>query len=241
MTRTRFHQGLDELKARLLEMGGQAELAIDKAVDGYRHRNIALCEEVFGLEDKINQAEREIDELALDMLALQQPMAVDLRFLTACMKINADLERVGDQAVNIAERGIQDARLPNADLPVDIPRLAGTAAGMVRRALEAFVQGRADLADAVLKMDDIVDRMNYEVYLAMVKTMHDHPDSVQQALDALLVARNLERVADHATNIAEDVIFWVKGADVRHHAIDESTRLDADHKAAETESGSKSV
>src|SRR5579872_1108576 len=113
MTRTRFHQGLDELKARLLEMGGQAELAIDKAVDGYRHRNIALCEEVFGLEDKINQAEREIDELALDMLALQQPMAVDLRFLTACMKINADLERVGDQAVNIAERGIQDARLPN--------------------------------------------------------------------------------------------------------------------------------
>lgn len=225
MTRTRFHQGLDELKERLLEMGGLAEQAVDKAVDGYRHRDADICEEVFVLEDKINKAERLIDELALDLLALQQPMAVDLRFLTACMKINADLERVGDQAVNIAERGIQESRLPHVDLPVDIPRLAGTAAGMVRRALEAFVEGRADLAEAVLKMDDIVDRMNDDVYLAMVKNMHDHPNDVQQALDALLVARNLERVADHATNIAEDVIFWVKGRDVRHHAIENEEKL----------------
>src|SRR5579859_3296997 len=220
MTRTRFHQGLDELKERLLAMGGMAEQAVDKAVEGYRRRDPDMCREVFRLEALINTAEREIDELALDLLALQQPMAVDLRFLTACMKINADLERVGDQAVNIAERGIQDAALPAAELPVDIPRLAGTAAGMVRRALESFVEGRADLADAVLKMDDIVDRMNDDVYLAMVKTMHNDRDKVQQALDALLVARNLERVADHATNIAEDVIFWVKGADVRHHAQD---------------------
>jgi len=228
MTRTRFHQGLDELKEQLLEMGGLAELAVDKAVDGYRRRNAELCEEVFALEDKINKAERTIDELAIDLLALQQPMAVDLRFLTACMKINADLERVGDQAVNIAERGIQDSKLPAVDLPVDIPRLAGTAAGMVRRALESFVEGRADLADAVLKMDDIVDRMNDDVYLAMVKTMHKEPEHVQQALDALLVARNLERVADHATNIAEDVIFWVKGADVRHHARELEEKLNAE-------------
>src|SRR6266481_2860537 len=109
MTRTRFHQGLDDLKEKLLEMGGLAEQAVDKAVEGYRRRDIETCEEVFVLEDKINKAERMIDELALDLLALQQPMAVDLRFLTACMKINADLERVGDQAENIAERGIQES------------------------------------------------------------------------------------------------------------------------------------
>jgi len=233
MTRTRFHQGLDELKEKLLEMGGLAEIAVDKAVDGYRRNDALLCEEVFNLEDKINKAEREIDEMALDLLALQQPMAVDLRFLTACMKINADLERVGDQAVNIAERGIQESKLPQVDLPVDIPRLAGTAAGMVRRALESFVEGRADLADAVLKMDDIVDRMNDDVYLAMVNTMHKDSEHVQQALDALLVARSLERVADHATNIAEDVIFWVKGADVRHHAQELEEKMLAEKAAKE--------
>jgi phosphate transport system protein len=217
--RTRFQQGLDELKEKLLAMSGMAEQAVDRAVQAYESRELKLCELVFEGEQAINMREREIDELALDLLAMQQPMAVDLRFVTAVMKINADLERVGDQAVNIAERVISTIGLPEIELPIDIPRMAGAASAMVRRALEAFVTADADMAQAVLKMDDVVDRMNREMFQILVKCMHDHPDAVPQALDALLIGRNLERVGDHATNIAEDVIFWVKGADVRHHAV----------------------
>lgn len=214
--RTRFHQGLDDLKEKLLTMGGMAEQAVDKAVEAYRRRDLKLCQTVLEIEQGINRAEREIDELALDLLAMQQPMAVDLRFITACMKINADLERVGDQAVNIVERAQEIISLPEADLAVDIPKMASTVAGMVRRALEAFIQGRADLAEAILKMDDIVDRMDEEIFIQMAEKMKTSPLIAVQALDVLLIARNLERVADHATNIAEDVIFWVRGADVRH-------------------------
>ena len=214
--RTRFQHGLDDLKEKLLVMGGLAEQAVDRAVDGYRQRDPKLFQAVFESEEDINRAEREIDELALDLLAMQQPMAVDLRFITACMKINADLERVGDQAVNIAQRGSDLITLPDVDLPVDIPRMAATVSGMVRRALEAFIGGNAELAEAVLKMDDIVDRMDDDIYIALVEKIHKAPETTSQALDAILISRNLERVADHATNIAEDVIFWVRGADVRH-------------------------
>jgi phosphate transport system protein len=218
MTRTRFHQGLEELKHKLLAMGGMAEQAVDTAVESYRRRDLKLCHQVFEGEKAINAIEREIDELALDLLAMQQPMAVDLRFITAVMKINADLERVGDQAVNIAERVMNIVKLPNAELPVDVARMAATVAGMVRRALESFLAEKAELAEAVLKMDDIVDRMDDEFYSVLVNKMHQQPEITDQALDVLLISRNLERVADHATNIAEDVIFWVKGADIRHNA-----------------------
>jgi len=216
--RTRFQQGLDELKQKLLAMSGMAEQAVDRAVMAYQSRDLQLCNLVLEGEQAINMIEREIDELGLDLLAMQQPMAVDLRFVTAVMKINADLERVGDQAVNIAERVISTVSLPEIDLPIDIQRMAGAASGMVRRALEAFIGADSQMAEAVLQMDDVVDRMNREMFQALVKCMHDRPESVQQALDALLIGRALERVADHATNIAEDVIFWVRGADVRHHA-----------------------
>ena len=216
MTRTRFQQGLDQLKDQLLMMAGLAEQAVDRAVEGYRTRDTDTCNEVFAIEEQINKAERQIDELALDLLAMQQPMAIDLRFITACMKINADLERVGDQSVNIAQRGLNEVNVMQVEMPVDIPRLASTAAGMIRRALEAFVNANVELAEAVLKMDDVVDRMNDDVYIAMVKQINQAPETTRQALDALLVSRNLERVADHATNIAEDVIFWIRGADVRH-------------------------
>jgi phosphate transport system protein len=215
--RTRFQMALDELKQKLLAMGGLAEQAIDRATEAYRKRDLKLCYAVLEGERAINMAEREIDELALDLLAMQQPLAVDLRFITAVMKINADLERVGDQAVNIVERIMDTIKLPTVELPVDILRMAATAAGMVRRALESFIEGKAELAEAILKMDDIVDQMNDEIYIVLVKRMHEDPSVVEQALDLLLIARNLERVADHATNIAEDVIFWVRGADVRHH------------------------
>jgi phosphate transport system protein len=217
MMRTRFQQGLDDLRARLLHMGGLAEQAVDRACQAYIDRDLARCQLVLEGESQINLAEREIDEQAFDLLALQQPAAVDLRFILAVTKINSDLERVGDQAVNIAERVMDMVELPKAELPIDIPRMAAAVAAMVRRSLESFVEGKAELAQAVLEMDNVVDRMRDEAFITLVKTMNDRPDVTRQALDALLIARNLERVADHATNIAEDVIFWVRGADVRHN------------------------
>jgi len=226
--RTRFQQGLDDLRTRLLRMGGLAEQAVDRACQAYIDRDLARCHLVLEGESQINQTEREIDELAFDLLALQQPIAVDLRFILAVTKINSDLERVGDQAVNIAERVMDLVELPKADLPIDIPRMAAAVSAMVRRSLESFIEGKAELAQAVLEMDSVVDRMKDEAFINMVKTMNDRPEVTRQALDALLVARNLERVADHATNIAEDVIFWVRGADVRHNASPEPTM----HQAA---------
>ena len=214
--RTRFHMGLDELKDKLLRMGGMAESAVERAVEAYLRRDPQLAKSVLTGEAAINTTEREIDELALDLLAMQQPMAVDLRFITAVMKINADLERVGDQAVNIAERAIDAAGLPHVDLPVDIHRMAETATGMVRDALQSFIEGKAETAEALLKQDDVVDEMNREIARTMLNRMEADPHSTRQAMNALLIGRNLERVADHATNIAEDVIFWVRGADVRH-------------------------
>ncbi len=214
--RTRFQLGLDELREKLLKMGGMAEQAVDRACQAYRERDLTLCHRVLENESLINAAEREIDGIALDLLAMQQPMAIDLRFILAVVKINADLERVGDQAVNIAERVMDMMELPAAELPVDVPRMASAAAAMVQRALESFIEGKAELAQAVLEMDNVVDRMRDEAFISLVRTMNQDPATTRQALDALLIARNLERVADHATNIAEDVIFWVRGADVRH-------------------------
>jgi phosphate transport system protein len=222
MARTRFVQGMDELRARLLRMGGLAEQAVDRACQAYLDRDLSRCQMVLEGESQINLAEREIDELAFDLLAMQQPMAVDLRFILAVTKINSDLERVGDQAVNIAERVMDMVELPAVPLPVDIARMSAAVSAMVRRALESFIEGKAELAQAVLEMDNVVDRMRDEAFITLVKTMNERPDVTRQALDALLVARNLERVADHATNIAEDVIFWVRGADVRHNVQTET-------------------
>ena len=216
MTRTKFHQGLDELKQNLLVMGGMAEQAVQRAITAYRNRDFKLCELVMESEQAINQKEREIDELARDLLAMQQPMAIDLRLILAVIKINADLERVGDQAVNIVQRVMHMNGLPQVELPADIPRMAAAASGMVKDALEAFIEGNAELAQKVLITDDEVDRMNRETFVAMESVMASSPEVLHQALDVLLIARNLERIADHATNIAEDVIFWVRGADVRH-------------------------
>lgn len=218
MTRTRFHQELDELKHRILAMAGMAEQSVDLAVQAYSQRDLALCERVLANEPGINRAEREVDEFAIDLLAMQQPMAVDLRFILAVIKINADLERVGDQAVNIAQRVIHILDMSPSDLPVDIPAMAGRVRAMVRDALRSFIEGDTELAKRVLEADDEIDRINKEAFAALSANMQAKPNCAAQALDALSIARNLERVADHATNIAEDVIFWVRGADVRHGA-----------------------
>ncbi len=218
MTRIRFHQELDELKHRILAMAGMSEQAIDLAVQAYSQRDLALCKRVLNSEDAINRAEREVDEFAIDLLAMQQPMAVDLRFILAVIKINADLERVGDQAVNIVQRVMNMIELPVYELPVDIPAMAAGVRSMVRDALRSFIEGDTDLARHVLEADDDVDRINKEAFANLSLFMQSKPEGAVQALDALSIARNLERVADHATNIAEDVIFWVRGADVRHGA-----------------------
>ena len=218
MTRTRFHQGLDDLKQKLLAMGGMAEQAVERAVRAYQTRDLSLCEVVLRDESKINAAERDVDEMSIDLLAMQQPMAIDLRFIVACIKINADLERVGDQAVNIAERVMDLLSRPDSTLNVDIPRMAQLSISMVRDALNAFLAADVDMAQAVLERDDLVDNMNREIFEAVDLAMNKSVGGHRNLLDTLIVARNLERVADHATNIAEDVIFWVRGADVRHHA-----------------------
>jgi phosphate transport system protein len=217
MMRIRFHQNLDELKERLLVMAGMAEQAIQRSIEAYRVRDVSICDLVLRSEPAINRMEREIDQMALDLLAMEQPMAIDLRFILAVIKINADVERVGDQAVNIAERVRELQTLPPVELPVDIPKLASMAAAMVRRALQSFIDADANLAESVLTLDDQVDLMNADAHRTLSRLIHEDPRLTQQALNVILIARNLERVGDHATNIAEDVIFWVRGADVRHH------------------------
>jgi phosphate transport system protein len=218
MTRIRFQQSLDQLKENLLVMAGMAEQAIQRAIEAYRVRDISICDLVSRSEVAINRLERDIDQAALDLLAMEQPMAIDLRFILSVIKINADLERVGDSAKSISERVRnmeQMAAVP--DLPVDIPRMATLSAEMVRKSLQSFIDADPELARAVLMMDDAVDTMNRAAYKALTKVMEEQSQIAPQALNALMICRALERVADHATNIAEDVIFWIQGADVRHH------------------------
>src|ERR1700756_740438 len=155
--RIRFHQNLDDLKEKLLVMAGMAEQAIQRSIEAYRTRDLSICELVFRAEPSINRLEREIDQMALDLLAMEQPMAIDLRFIISVIRINADLERVGDQAVNIAVRVRETGAFAGIDLPVDIPKLAAISSDMVRRSLQAFIDGDCELAESVLKMDDEVD------------------------------------------------------------------------------------
>ena len=213
--RKRFHQSLDELKEKLLVMAGFAEQAIQRAIEAYRMRDGELVGLVLRSEPAINRLEREIDGSALDLLAMEQPMAVDLRFILSVIRINADLERVGDLAVNIAIRAGEMNALQPVDLPVDIPRLGTLAAAMIRKSLEAFIDGDTVLAESVLAMDDEVDRLNTAAFRSLSIVIREQSMLTTQALNAMLIARNLERVGDHATNIAEDVIFWVNGQDIR--------------------------
>ena len=220
MTRLRFHRSLDDLKEKLLVMAGMAEQAIQRAVEAYRVRDLSICDLVDRGELAINRLEREIDQMALDLLAMEQPMAIDLRFILAVIKINADIERVGDSANSISDRVRELQAFPVVEMPVDIPRMASLAEAMVRKALQAFIEADASIAESVLSMDDTVDRLNESAYFSLLNVMKKEPHMAPQALSALMISRILERVADHATNIAEDVIFWVRGADVRHHMLE---------------------
>ena len=216
MPRIHFQLQLAELKDKLLAMAALAQQAVESAVDAYVQRDQGLCQYVRQNEAAINTAQRELDEMAYELLAKEQPMAIDLRFILAVIKINADLERIGDMAVSIAIRCLDQLDHEPVDLPVDIAGMGAFASRMIRTALQSLLDGDALLAESVREMDDEIDRMNRVAITDLTKVIQDRPEAADQALAAILISRNLERIADHATNIATDVIFWVRGADVRH-------------------------
>ena len=216
MPRIHFHQQLDELREKLLAMAALAQQSVETAVDAYLQRDRALCKFVKQNEAAINTAQRELDEMAYELLAKEQPMAIDLRFILAVIKINADLERIGDQSMGISKRTKDALILDEIELPVDFAAMGEFAGRMIRSAVQALFDGDARLAESVRDMDDEIDRMNRLAHIDLLKLIQEKPACTQQAMIGILVARNLERIADHASNIATDVIFWIRGADLRH-------------------------
>ena len=212
-----FEQELERLKGKLLEMSALVESAIYRSVQGVVEKNQELAEQVLKNEARVNKLEIEIDDMAIGLLALQAPLATDLRLITAAIKINNDLERMGDLSVSIAQSALALLKDPVIRPLIDIPHIAGLAQSMVRKALDAFVNRDPELARSVLASDDAVDNMRTASYHELISFMEANPGQISQALYLLSVVRNLERIGDHATNIAEDVLYLVKGIDVRHH------------------------
>ena len=216
MPRINFQQQLVALKDKLLAMAALSQQALEFSVEAYLAADMALCDHVLEIEAAINSAETSVDDMAYDLLAKEQPMAIDLRFILSVIKINSDLERIGDQSTNIARRAQSLKNAPQISLPVDIKDMGEKVGVMIRTAIQALLEADAKLAESVLAMDDEIDEMNRAVQTELIEVMQQHALFSEQALNAILISRNLERAADHATNIAEDVIFWVRGSDVRH-------------------------
>lgn len=214
-----FVTELGDLQNKILEMGGLVETSVHNTIRALVERNETLMHGIWVTETRINQLDIEIDEAATRLLALHQPVAKDLRFLTASIKINSDLERMGDLAVNLAQRSISLLSRPPFRHLVDIPRMSRTVESMVRKSLDAFVQRDAALAQSVLLADDEVDELKDSIYQELLDLMAQGEAEAAPAFDLIFIAHNLERVADHATNIAEDVLFLIKGVDVRHHHL----------------------
>ena len=215
---THFQLELNHLKEELLKMAGLAEQAIANAIDALVKRDSALAEKTIREDKAINEMELEIDDLSLKLLALHQPMAADLRFITSAMRINIELERIGDLAVNIAERALSLNQEPQLKPYIDIPRMAEITKNMVKQVLDAFVSGDPDLARAVCERDDQVDDLNDQVFRELLSYMLADPKTITRAVHLIIVSKYLERIADHATNIAEGVIFMVKARVIKHHA-----------------------
>lgn len=211
-----FQEELDELKGRLLEMGGLAEDRVRLAVRGLVERDGTLVDRVLTGDAAINQLHIDIDDRCFKLLALHQPMAVDLRAIVAAVKINTDLERVGDMAVNISEAVRRYLQHPPVKELIDIPRMAELAQDMLRDALDAFVRRDLTLAQTVLSQDDALDGLKTTVFRDLLGYMLRDSQTIEPALDLILISRHLERIGDHATNVAEDVIFMVSAKDVRH-------------------------
>ncbi len=207
---------LDELKRLILTMGGHVENALARAVAALVSRDSRQFHEVHEIEKNINSAHIRVDEACLGLLAKQGPVARDLRLILSVVKINTDLERMGDQCVNIAHTGKDYfARRPLAHSS-DIGRMADLAGVMVKQSLDSFVRGDVNMAREVLLMDDEVDQLKNKVFQELIVHMKSHSQDVEASMDLILIARNLERLGDHATNIAEDVIFAFTGQDIRH-------------------------
>jgi phosphate transport system protein len=211
-----YSEELNHLKEMTLRMGGLAEKMTHLAVLGLVERKRETLAEVQEQEQQINQLHIDIDEIALELIARRQPAATDLRFITSAMKINTDLERIGDQAINITEQAEILLRVPPVKPLIDIPRMAEIAEEMLKNALDAFVQGDAELAYRTILRDDQVDQLKDQVFRELLTFMMGDVSTIPRAMQLILVSRHLERIADHATNICEDVIFMVKGKDVRH-------------------------
>lgn len=212
-----FDEELRELRKKLLHMAAQVEESIVLSVRSLKERKEELTREVLRNEDLINQFDLAIDEIGLRLLALRQPMAADLRFISSAMKIASDLERIGDLAVNIAERTLELIKSPLLKPLIDIPEMARLAQAMVKDALHAFVDKDESLARSVCERDDEVDNLNDQVFRELLTYMMGDRETIPRAMGLLLVSRHLERMADHATNIAEDVIYMVSGKIIKHH------------------------
>lgn len=216
MTQRTLDVGLTELKQDLMSMAGLVEVAIDNAIQAWRARHIGRIEQVYQIERKVNEWHIKIDAECLKLLATQQPLASDLRLILAITKINSDLERMVDQAVNIASTTEYYLKVPALIQLDDLSKMADEVKWMVRNAIDAFVRCDEALAQEICLRDDKVDTYKTQIFENIIEQIKKDVAILQQGLNLILIARNLERIGDHATNIAEDVIFSVSGADIRH-------------------------
>jgi phosphate transport system protein len=211
-----YSEQLAGLRERVLRMGGLVEQMTRRVIQALVERDVGILPEIRSMESQVNQLHIEIDEACIELIALRQPAAVDLRFIAAAMKINTDMERIGDQAINIVERAEVLLTVPPLKPLIDIPRMADIAQEMLKASLDAFVNGDDALALETIRRDDEVDQLKDQVFRELLTYMMADPSTIPRAMELILVSRHLERIGDHATNICEDVIFMVKGKDVRH-------------------------
>lgn len=212
-----FDEELKGLNEKLLRMASLVEEMISASIRSLMDRNTGMSEDVIKSDDKVNMLEIEIDEESLKLLALHQPAGSDLRFITSAMKINNDLERMGDLAVNIAERSVDLIKQTQLKPLIDIPQMAKITQQMVHDSLTAFINKDSELARQVCRRDDEVDKLNGQVFRELLTYMMEDPKNITRAVDLILVAKHLERIADHATNISEDVVYYVQGTMIKHH------------------------
>ncbi len=221
-----FDEELKQLKERLLTMASHCEKMIHLSVKALEKRDLEPANEVFALEREVNQLHLEMDDRAMKLFALQSPVAGDLRAIMAAMKINAELERIGDQAVNVSQNTFQLLKQPQLKPLIDIPMMAEITESMLRDALDAFVRHDTELARQVCLRDDKVDALKDQIFRELLTYMITDSSTIKRCIDLILISRNFERIGDHATNIAEDVIFMVKGQDIRHQGGDGAPELE---------------
>jgi phosphate transport system protein len=215
-----FDEELRDLREKLILMSSLVEQMIEKSISMLTERKEELAQDIGEDEIKVNMMQIEIDDFALKLIALRQPAASDLRFIISAVKINSDLERIADLAVNISQRAEDLIKEPQLKPFVDLPKMAEIAEKMVKDAIDAFINKNSALAKDVCKRDDLVDNLNYQLFRELLTYMLQDPKNINYSIELLLVARHLERIGDHATNISEDVIYIIEGRDIRHHAQD---------------------